>query len=368
MQPHIKKRRLILKYLTGSVDSLWGCIFCLFIFMILVLLVSIAALFSSNHINNNDDDDDNNDIKVQKQQHKLHRFEMTENMKYVKKGLYYLGEAYDPQSYRLVKGYTMFLYHHYEISPDNNVIQKKSHGTGPCSDPFAVGSRWKIREDFVIDSTNNQGLSEKYFFDMNWLAMCEWDSKLNFRIFGNRDTNSIVDGPDEISPDGKNEIQFSFINEANVIAFTSVWGIFDGPIDNREIIEADIVYNLNFQWGNVSTTPGNIMDGENIAVHEFGHYIGLGHISNTESTMFANANFRETKKRSLLSCEIEGLCIHYDESDTCLGHNSTGTTPPRFTSLSSLSFKILNIEKKFLIFLNLIFILLLTINFNQSIN
>ncbi|KKL07680.1 hypothetical protein LCGC14_2583600, partial [marine sediment metagenome] len=283
------------------------------------------------------------------------------NMKNEKIGLYYLGEAYDPKSYRLVKGYTMFLYHH-EISSDNNV-QKKSHGTGPCSDSFAVGSRWKIREDFVIDSTNNQGLSEKYFFDMNWLAMCEWDSKLKFRIFGNRDTNSIVDGPDEISPDGKNEIQFGFINEANVIAFTSIWGIFDGPIDNREIVEADIVYNLNFQWGNVSTTSDNIMDGENIAAHELGHYIGFGHISNTESTMFANANFRETKKRSLLSCEIEGLCIHYDESNICLGHNSTGTTPPRFTNLSSLSFKILNIEKKFLIFLNLIFILLLTNNF-----
>ncbi|KKL95072.1 hypothetical protein LCGC14_1858280 [marine sediment metagenome] len=79
MPHHIKKRRLILKYLTGSVDSLWGCIFGLFVLMILALIVSITALFLSNH----DDDDDNNDIKVQ--QRKLHRFEMTENMNLQKK-------------------------------------------------------------------------------------------------------------------------------------------------------------------------------------------------------------------------------------------------------------------------------------------
>ncbi len=343
--------------LRSSVQYLWFWFYCLLVFVIFVLLVSIATLFSLNH---NHDDIHNDDITSTIQSHhkSLHRFEMTKNMKFIQKGVYYLGEAYDPKTYHLVKGYAMFLYHHHDLLPSlsntSNIIQKKSHGTGPCSDSFAVGARWKIREDFVIDSINNQGLSEKYFFDMNWLAMCEWDSKLNFRIFGNRDNNSIVDGPDEKSPDGKNEIQFGFIDEANVIAITTVWGIFDGPINNREIIEADILYNLNFQWGNVSTTEGRIMDGQNIATHEFGHYIGLGHIPNTEATMFSNANFREIKKRSLLSCEIEGLCIHYGESELCPGHNSTGTVPPRFTNISALSFKILNIEKKFLNFCFLI--------------
>ncbi len=339
--PSSEERRIL--SLRSSVQCLWLWFWCLLVFMVFVLLVSIAALFSPHH----NHDHIHNDItssRIQSHHKSLYRFKMTKNMKFIEKGVYYLGKAYDPKTYHIVKGYTMFLY--YDPSTTVSVIQKKSHGTGPCFEPFSEGSRWKMREDFVIDSTNNQGLTEKYFLDMNWLAICEWDSKLNFRIFGNRDNNSIADGPDEISPDGKNEIQFGFIDEPNVIAFTTVWGIFDGPIINREIIEADILYNLNFQWGNVSTTEGRIMDGQSIGTHELGHYIGTGHTPNADATMFNNANFRETKKRSLLPCEIEGLCIHYGESETCPGHDSTGTVPPR---PFSLSIKLLNNEHKLII-------------------
>ncbi len=313
------------RVITRQDNTFFWCMIILFVLISLSILLSIAALFIRDHTESK-----SHHHETLEERHPW-TFHMTENMKpTVQRGVFDLGTAYDQKSHKLVNGYSAFLY---TQNPSEELEMKRNHGTGPCGDPFASGARWKVTEDFVVDGTNNQQIPEQFFFDMNWLAMCEWDSKLNFKLFGKRDTNAIADGSDEVSPDGKNELQFCFIGEPGVIAVTTVWGIFDGPVNERELIEADICYNLNFRWGNASTTGDTVMDGWNIAAHEIGHYVGFGHIPLTDATMFGNADFRETRKRNLLQCEIESLCNHYGESGgSCPGHNSTGSVPPRFTS------------------------------------
>ena len=182
-----------------------------------------------------------------------------------------------------------------------------------CFNPFGEGIIWKHGQDFILEHNNNQGLSKEFFYNSNMRAMFEWDSKLDFKLFGARDDVSNADGPDTNSPDGKNEIQFGIINENNVLAITVVWGIFDGPIQDREIFEADILYNLKFTWGNASEVT-NVIDLPNIATHEIGHYIGTGHVGDADATMFPNAATDEVKKRDLLDCEIAGLCLLYNEN------------------------------------------------------
>jgi len=51
------------------------------------------------------------------------------------------------------------------------------------------------------------------------------------------------------------------------------------------------------------------MDFENIATHELGHAIGLGHPSSTctEETMYAFASLGETKKRDLNAGDVQGI-------------------------------------------------------------
>ena len=208
---------------------------------------------------------------------------------------------------------------------DGNQSSMLDNKITACHNPFGEGVIWKHGEPYILDHSNNQGLSKEFFYNANMRGMYAWSSHLVFMLFGNLDEISIADGPDLNAPDGKNEIQFGFIDQNGVLAFTVVWGVFSGPIEDREIYEADILYNLKFQWGNASLETG-VLDLTNIAAHEFGHYVGEGHIGNPEATMYPSAATDEIKKRDLLECEIGGLCLLYNEN-TCPGLNGTEVLP-----------------------------------------
>jgi len=137
---------------------------------------------------------------------------------------------------------------------------------------------------------------------------------LNFNIFGDG-TSGSVDGADEVSPDGKNEVEFVNLGKTNTIAYTIVWGRFSGPPGGRELVEWDAVFNSDYSFGNAGPTNENnlgdisVMDYQNIATHEFGHALGLSHPDSTcvEETMYAYADYGETKKRTLNPGDIAGV-------------------------------------------------------------
>lgn len=90
------------------------------------------------------------------------------------------------------------------------------------------------------------------------------------------------------------------------IATTYIWYI------GGAIIECDMEFEDGYNWG--TTGASNLMDVQNIATHEFGHFLLLLDLygsADSEKTMYGYARYGETKKRTLDSDDIAGISSIY---------------------------------------------------------
>ncbi len=106
------------------------------------------------------------------------------------------------------------------------------------------------------------------------------------------------------------------------------WGAIDGSggalarttvsynSATKVIVKADIVFDTGDKWFISSTwscagIAGSPFDIRNVATHEIGHAIGLGHVSDTKLTMYGSATQGETLKRSLGIGDQKGIDALY---------------------------------------------------------
>lgn len=224
-----------------------------------------------------------------------------------------LGAAVDPATGKQVEGVAFI---HYKKEPSHKPQHKGSGGAGSCFAYLARGARWKTTEQYVLDSTNSDGLTDGFVASRLESALNAWDDQVAFDIFGTRNLAGVVDGADLVAPDNKNEVFFGNISDPGVIAVTIVWGIFAGPPSGRELVEYDMVYNdPDFVWGDAGPTneialgDTSVMDFWGIATHEGGHAGGMSHPSDacTEETEYRFSQEGETKKRTLHAGDIVGI-------------------------------------------------------------
>ena len=186
---------------------------------------------------------------------------------------------------------------------------KPSDGENDYYEFLGKGVKWKeLSIDYVIDQ------ELKSFVEAISAGAEEWDEHTSAELFGSYTV--IYDASFDLdSPDGRNELLFDdwLDEEDRVIAVCVVWGYFRGPPKSREIIEFDIMFDIDFTWGDATSNP-EVMDLQNIATHEFGHGVGLADLyadECSEQTMYGYADYGETKKRTLESGDIAGIQALY---------------------------------------------------------
>lgn len=229
-----------------------------------------------------------------------------------------LGTSVDPRTGKVVEGFAII---HYR----KGYHHRDGHGGGPgggdtngskCFSFLAQGAKWRTVEPWMVNPSNLVGLDGVFVANNLTQDIAKWEDATDGvlgngagnDVLGNGSVTDTVLVADTASPDGANEVYFADVAQPGAIAVTIVWGIFAGPPSARELVEWDQVYDdADFVWS--STGAPGAMDFENIATHELGHSVGMGHPDDscTEETMYRFAADGETKKRDLHTGDVAGM-------------------------------------------------------------
>ncbi len=206
---------------------------------------------------------------------------------------------------------------------------KKDHAKPPWAGPpngggkekeegyysyIAKGAKWKVIEDYLLNPVNDDGIGQGLVIGAVTAGMDEWETPEDeaFTIFGNISIDKDVEYNGGAYR-GCNTVSFGSYNNPDVIAVATVWGYFTGPPSQREIVEAHILMNDDFVWGDAAADV-TLMDIQNIVTHELGHCAGMDDVYQldaSEETMYGYSTEGETKKRDLYNGDITGITKLY---------------------------------------------------------
>lgn len=162
---------------------------------------------------------------------------------------------------------------------------------------------------YSINPLNDEGISDAAVVGAIEASFQEWtDNNPNdgkyIRFLNNGST--ILETSAKPSRDFSNTVSFEPLNEdyPNAIAVTFYWY----SRSTKGLLETDTVFNSDLPWS--ASGESNKYDLQNIATHEFGHWLLLGDLYNFKDwalTMYGYGKLGETIKQTLGQGDISGI-------------------------------------------------------------
>jgi hypothetical protein len=201
-----------------------------------------------------------------------------------------------------------------------------------------LGCQWvyasRITYSFVPDGTNVGGVSSSLYSTLNtvaptttWQAAIEkaaaiWSSYANINLAQVSDSGAAIGTPGNQQDDARfGDIRIAMIPQSSgALAFTLL-----PPPYNGGTAAGDIVFNTNVAW----KVNSNI-DLETVALHEFGHALGMDHSAVTTAVMYAYYN---NIKQNLVSDDVSGIQSIYGAYPNDPINNGSFATAQNITGL-----------------------------------
>lgn len=162
--------------------------------------------------------------------------------------------------------------------------------------PFGYGG-WRWAQPRVTYFVNTSGIDDAMRESLVDAGTATWNAAGSGFTFvdGGKTTATIAD-------DGKNVISWAYGLPSGVIAQSSSWG------SGSTIMEADIRYNNDYEWGDGAPGSGT-MDIQSIATHEVGHWLVLRDQygpGDTAKVMYGFGDY-ESVARTLSAGDVAGI-------------------------------------------------------------
>ncbi len=169
----------------------------------------------------------------------------------------------------------------------------------PSSAYNLLGGKWAALDVPFYLNPENADIYESSAIVAIDSAAAAWSQQANTSLTFYRAgfTNSTT-----IDYNGRNEVFFRNASNGAAIAATYVWSF------GNQMLETDIVFwdgGYRFFTGSSGCEGGFYV--EDVATHEFGHALGLGHSPVAEATMFSGEGYCGTSKRSLELDDRQGI-------------------------------------------------------------
>lgn len=195
-----------------------------------------------------------------------------------------------------------------------------------CTAPISPHAHWRSTPGFEVFTKSRQGIPAEQFVAAATGAAESWRCLLASRGLAAIGPMTAVDKTRSArdmcidAPDGHNQIGFGPVHsDGGTVALTTLWGVFDGPLSERELTEFKIVLDEeSFPFGDSAIQKG-VVDTRSTLTHELGHANGIddGYIASStceEGTMFGTSAENEIKKRSIETSDAEVLFSLYQTS------------------------------------------------------